>query len=87
MQTANLNASDHLPLPWLSVPPTPFAAEDEARAPGAPRPLSFCGLRSKSLLWLAAVTLAGAVLLVLTPTCAAAPKSIRGRLAQIPVLP
>ena len=63
--TANLNASDHLPLPWLSVPPTPFAAEDEARAPGAPRPLSFCGLRSKSLLWLAAVTLAGAVLLVL----------------------
>lgn len=65
MQTANLNASDHLPLPWLSVPPTPFAAEDEARAPGAPRPLSFCGLRSKSLLWLAAVTLAGAVLLVL----------------------
>ena len=47
------------------VPPTPFAAEDEARAPGAPRPLSFCGLRSKSLLWLAAVTLAGAVLLVL----------------------
>ena len=65
MQTANLNASDHLPLPWLSVPPTPFAAEDEARAPGAPRPLSFCGLRSKSLLWLAAITLAGAVLLVL----------------------
>ena len=64
MQTANLNASDHLPLPWLSVPPTPFAAEDEARAPGAPRPLSFCGC-SKSLLWLAAVTLAGAVLLVL----------------------
>ena len=63
MQIANLNASDHLPLPWLSV--TPFAAEDEARAPGAPRPLSFCGLRSKSLLWLAAVTLAGAVLLVL----------------------
>ena len=63
--TENLNASDHLPLPWLSVPPTPFAAEDEARAPGAPRPLSFCGLRSKSLLWLAAVTLAGAVLLVL----------------------
>jgi len=61
MQTANLNASDHLPLPWLSVPPTPFAAEDEARAPGAPRPLSFCGLRSKSLLWLAAVTLAGDV--------------------------
>jgi len=44
--------------------PTPFAAEDEARAPGAPRPLSFCGLRSKSLLWLSAVTLA-AVLLVL----------------------
>ena len=41
------------------------AAEDEASAPGAPRPLSFCGLRSKSLLWLAAVTLAGAVLLVL----------------------
>lgn len=65
MQIANLNASDHLPLPWLSVPPTPFAAEDEARAPGAPRPLSFCGLRSKSLLWLAAVTLAGAVMLVL----------------------
>ena len=63
MQTANLNASDHLPLPWLSVPPTPFAAEDEARAPGAPRPLSFCGF--KSLLWLAALTLAGAVLLVL----------------------
>lgn len=54
-----------LPLPWLSVPPTPFAAEDEARAPGAPRPLSFCGLRSKSLLWLPAATLAGAVLLVL----------------------
>ncbi len=50
-----------LPLPWLSVPPTPFAAEDEARAPGAPRPLSVCGLRSKSLLWLAAVTLAGDV--------------------------
>ena len=39
MQTANPNASDHLPLPWLSVPPTPFAAEDEASAPGAPRAL------------------------------------------------
>ena len=61
-QIANLNSPDHLPLPWLSVPPTPFAAEDEARAPGAPRPLSFCGF--KSLLWLA-LTLAGAVLLVL----------------------
>ena len=86
MQTANPNASDHLPLPWLSVPPTPFAAEDEASAPGAPRPLSFCGLRSKSLLWLAAVTLAASCWCC-TPTCAAAPKSIRGRLAQIPVLP
>ena len=60
MQAANPKVSGHAP----SASSFQSGVEGTVQAARPWAPLSFCGLRLKSFMWLAAVALAGAVLLV-----------------------